>query len=393
MLRVLTYTTLFPNAEQPVLGVFVENRLRQVAATGRVDLTVVAPVPWFPFKSKRFGLYGTYARVPDREVRHGIEIFHPRYPVIPKIGMRVTPSLLYRATRRLVARLAEQRGVQMIDAHYFYPDGVAAARIATDLGLPLVVTARGTDLNLIPRWAGPRRRIAQAAARADAIVTVCDALQQPLLDMGVESKKIRTLRNGVDIEVFAPRDRDAARAKFGVEGRLLVSVGGLVERKGHHLTIEAMASLPGEVSLFIAGDGPERGALERQVESLGLSGRVRLLGRVPHEELAELYSAADASVLASSREGWANVLLESMACGTPVAATGIWGTAEVVAAPEAGLLIPERTAPAVAATVRRLLDALPDRAATRAYAERFTWDETTRGQLELFGRLVNGAAG
>ena len=119
-----------------------------------------------------------------------------------------------------------------------------------------------------------------------------------------------------------------------------------------------------------------------------MAARVRFLGAVPHAELAALYGAADALVLASSREGWANVLLEAMACGTPVVATDIWGTPEVVADPAAGRLVPERTPAALAAAVAALLADPPARAATRRYAERFSWDATVEGQLALFAEVV-----
>jgi glycosyltransferase involved in cell wall biosynthesis len=387
MIRVLSFTTLYPNAAQPAHGIFVENRLRHLAATGEVELTVVAPVPWFPFASPRFGRYAAFARSPRRETRHGIDIFHPRYPVIPKAGMNLAPRLLGWGAGPMVRRLVDERNIQLIDAHYFYPDGVAAVRLARAMDLPVSVTARGTDLNLIPQFSGPRRLIRRAAQDADALITVCDALQGPLLDMGTDPAKLTTLRNGVDLEQFRPQDRDAARARWQVSGRVVLSVGGLVERKGHHLVIEAMRSLP-DATLLIAGEGEERAALEAQIAAEGLSGRVRLLGLVPHDELPSLYAAADALVLASSREGWANVLLEAMACGTPVVATDVWGTAEVVEAPEAGLLIDDRSAACVADGLTRLFAAPPDHAATRAYAEQFSWDATTEGQLRLFERLV-----
>jgi glycosyltransferase involved in cell wall biosynthesis len=195
------------------------------------------------------------------------------------------------------------------------------------------------------------------------------------------------LRNGVDLDLFRPLNRGDARRHWAVDGRTIVSVGWLIERKGHHLAIEAMKSLP-DTTLLIAGEGEERGRLERQIAKFGLSGRVRLLGEVAHEDLPSLYSAADALVLASSREGWANVLLEAMACGTPVVATDVWGTAEIVAGPEAGVLISERSGVAIAEGLRKLLANLPDRTATRNYAERFSWDMTTKGQLELFRRLI-----
>lgn len=110
------------------------------------------------------------------------------------------------------------------------------------------------------------------------------------------------------------------------------------------------------------------------------------MGLVPQAELRNYYGAADALILASSREGWANVLLEAMACGTPVVATRVWGTPEVVAAPAAGVLIDDRSGPGIADGVRRLFENAPARADTRAYAENFSWQDTSRGQMEVFAR-------
>jgi glycosyltransferase involved in cell wall biosynthesis len=184
-----------------------------------------------------------------------------------------------------------------------------------------------------------------------------------------------------------PGDRAAARAELGFVGPTLISVGHLIERKGHHRTIEAMTKLP-DLSLVIIGEGPERDRLNALIARLGLGGRVRLLGVRPHAELPLWYGAADASVLSSSREGWANVLLESMACGTPVVASPIWGNPEVVRAPAAGVITPENSADGIAEGVRALFAAFPAREATRKYAEPFSWDETTEGQLALFRRVI-----
>ncbi len=387
MINILSFTTLYPNSAQPVHGVFVENRLRHLVASGEARVTVVAPVPWFPYRSRLFGRYSDYARVPRHEVRHGIDVFHPRFLSLPKLGTQMTPSLMWRGTRDLVVDLKRQLRIDLLDAHFLYPDGVVATRLAQDLNLPVCLTARGSDVTQWPDYPAPRKRIVDSISKADAIVTVCDALQTPLLDLGADAAKMQTLRNGVDLDMFQPKDRVAARQKWGVAGNTLVSVGLLNERKGHHLTIEAMTGLP-HTTLLIAGSGERRGALETQIKALGLTGRVRLLGQVPHEELPSLFSAADATVLASSREGWANVLLESMACGTPVAATNIWGTPEVVAVPEAGVLIDERSPQGIQQGIEQLLANLPDRDATRAYAEGFGWDETTQGQLRLFRDLT-----
>jgi teichuronic acid biosynthesis glycosyltransferase TuaC len=322
------------------------------------------------------------------ERRHGIVVHHPRYFTIPRFGMSVAPYLLYRAMLPLFRRLmAEGQRFDAIDAHYVYPDGVAAVWLGQSLGLPTVVTARGTDVNLIPKYQTPRRLIQRAIAGAAALIAVSAALKGALVELGAPPDKVTVLRNGVDTLLFRPLDRIATREALGLTRPTLLSVGLLIERKGHHRTIEALTRLPG-FDLVIAGEGPERSRLAALIARLGLTDRVRLLGARPHAELPALYSAADALVLASDREGWANVLLEAMACGTPVVASNIWGNPEVVRNPEAGIIAECNTAEGIAAAVARLFASLPPRPATRAYAERFSWDATTHGQLELFRAVL-----
>ena len=376
-IRLVTFSTLYPNAAQPTHGVFVENRLRHLVASGAVVSRVVAPVPYFPFRSPRFGTYSQYADIPQWAERHGLTVHHPRYLSIPKVGMNLAPYLLALSSLPAVrAAVKAQGGADLIDAHYLYPDGVAAVFIGRLLGIPVTMTARGTDVSLIPRYPVPRHLIRRAAERADGLITVSAALKEGLEGVGV------------DLQLFRPLDRAATRKRLRLEGPTLISVGHLIERKGHDLIVGAMPSLPG-FTLLIAGEGPERPKLEAMIAELGLGDRVRLLGARPHEELPELYGAADALVLASSREGWANVLLEAMACGTPVVASEIWGNPEVVARPEAGILMAERSAKGVADAVKSLFGArLPSREATRAYASAFSWDATTQGQIDLFRQII-----
>lgn len=383
-MKILTYTTLYPSVARPHHGIFVEQRLRQVRCRFDVAVQVVAPVPWFPCPHARLGNYGAYARTPRTEERHGMPIWHPRYPVIPRVGMTPAPALLAAATLPVV-RGIQARGFDFdfIDAHYFYPDGVAAAWIARRLRKPLIITARGTDINLIPRYPLPRRMILWAARQATAIVTVCQALKDELIALGVAAEKITTLRNGVDLELFRPLDRQQERARLGLTRPTLLSVGLLIERKGHHLAIEALTRLP-DAELLIVGDGEQERRLKELARRLGVAGRVRFIGALPQEKLVSYYNAADALLLASSREGWANVLLEALACGTPVVATRIWGTPEVVSAPAAGVLVDERSAPALVDGVRTLFARYPERAAVRAHAERFGWEQTAVGQMALF---------
>ena len=391
-LRLLTFTSLYPNAVQPHHGVFVETRLRQVLASGGATARVVAPVPWFPSTRKLFGSYATFANVPRREVRHGIEVVHPRFIRIPKVGMTSAPYLLYRAAVSSIEQLRQSGyAIDLIDAHYFYPDGVAAVMLGQRFGLPVTITARGTDINLIPEYALPRRQMLWAASRAAAMISVCQALKDEMIRIGIDGDRVEVLRNGVDLDLFRPLDRETARHDLSIGRPAIASIGHLIPRKGHDLVIAAMPSLPG-VELLIVGDEPQESALRAQVAALDLRDRVRFLGRMPHVRLPELYSAVDVVVLASSREGWANVLLESMSCGTPVVASNVWGTPEVVATREAGRLLRDRTPEAVVAGVSEILAGPPNGSAVRAYAEGFSWDETTQGQLELFHRIAHNRA-
>jgi teichuronic acid biosynthesis glycosyltransferase TuaC len=389
-IRLLTFSTLYPNPAQSSHGVFVENRLRHLVASGAASSTVLAPVPWFPGRGVARGA------VPAQEQRHGLNVHHPRFLAVPKLGMLTNPALLYRAARQaLRPLLASGLDFDLIDGHYLYPDGVAAVWLARDLGKPVVLTARGSDTSQLPDYRVPGKLIRAAIAEADALIAVSADLKDGLVRLGAAPEKVTVLRNGVDLQGFRPvADRDAARAALDLSGPTLLSVGHLIERKRNHLTITALAELP-DHTLLLVGDGPEKPMLQALAERLGVAGRVRFLGVKPHRELPTYYTAADLMVLASSREGWANVLLESMACGTPVLATPAWGSREAVSAPEAGLVLDdapeEALPPALAEGVRRLAANPPDRAATRAYAEGYSWEATTAGQLALFRKILETA--
>ena len=359
--------------------------------TGEIETKVVAPVPWFPFSGKRFGEYGQFAATPYVEQRNGIEVFHPRYFLPPKIGMNIAPHTLAMGAINTIKKLMRNGfDFDLIDAHYYYPDGVAAGIVARKLNKPYIVTARGTDLNLIPKYPRPRRLILETAHHAAGSIGVCKALMDRLAELGADPAKLHVMRNGVDLERFHPIDRSEARKRLNFDnGRVLLSVGNLVELKGHHLAIEALLGLPENLILVIVGTGPDLARLKALVEAKGLTRRVRFVGQVPNEQLKWWYSAADALVLCSSREGLANVLLESMACGMPVVATNIGGIPEVISTPNAGRLMHARSTVALVECLNDLFSDPPSRNAVRQHAECFGWESTTHAQLRLLKEIVN----
>ncbi len=389
VIRLLVFTTLYPSAERPGHGVFIEERLRHLVRSGRVTATVVAPVPWFPFAHRRFGSYAACARTPASETRHGIRVLHPRYPVVPKIGMNIAPALLYRAVRPLLRTLAaREKPFDLIDAHYFYPDGVAAVKLGAMTGKPVVISARGSDVNLIARYRSPRRQIRTAARQASAIIAVAHALKEQVTALGADPDKVTVLRNGVDLRRFHPQgDRLQTRATLNLQGPVWLAVGHLVTLKGVDITIRALADVP-DATLMVAGDGPEKAALQQLAGRLNVADRVRFLGPVAHDDLCRYYNAADAMVLASSREGMPNVVLESLACGTPVIATSVGGIPELITCDAAGRLMHDRSPHAVISAWRRLCKGRPDRAATRAFAKRLGWQPVIEAQCALYGRVL-----
>ena len=392
-MKILSFTTLYPNAVQPRHGVFVENRLRRIAAQPDIDLTVLAPVPWFPLQSSLFGRYATFAKVPVRETRFGIEIAHPRFPTLPKVGMTLAPHLLYRWMQPVVEKMfAGGSDVDLIDAHYFYPDGVAASMLGRKFDRPVVITARGSDINVIARqYAAPRSMILRAARNAAALIAVSDGLADAMAEIGIERDRIRVLRNGVDLDMFQPADWEQARRRIRVEQPLLVSVGNLVPLKGHDLIIRSLPQLPG-YNLLIVGSGPEEDALKSLAQELNLADRITFHSGVAHDRMPEIYNAADALVLASQSEGWPNVLLEAMACGTPVVSTNVSGATDAVSSPAAGRICAERTPAAIAHSVKDLFRSLPSGAATRAHAEQFDWDSIVQEQIALYRRAADQQA-
>ena len=386
-IKILLFSSLYPSSVRPSHGIFVETRLKHLLASDEIEVQVVAPVPWFPSTYSGFGEWSLLAKIPHHELWNNVFVSHPRYFLPPKIGMNLAPFLMAIFCIPSLRRLQKSFDFDIIDAHFYYPDGVAAALIAKYFGKPFVVTARGSDINLISQYRIPRSLIIWAAHKAQASIGVCNALISRLENLGADPSKLLVLRNGVDLNLFSPLDKVEARKNLGLmNGNLLLSVGNLIDLKGHDIAIKALQYIPG-VNLAIIGKGKLLDELKDLALRLGVHERVQFVGPVIQQSLSQWYSAADILVLCSSREGWANVLLESMSCGTPVIATAVGGTPEVVQSDHVGRLMSARTPECLAQCVQEIFSDYPDRNQVRAYAELFSWDETTKGQIHLFQKI------
>lgn len=323
----------------------------------------------------------------------GIPVHYVNVPTLPAVTNWIDPWLWASAAEGVVkAHVAHSTEDTILDAHFLYPDGVAAALIGARLGIPTVVTARGSDVNVKGENPVMRRWMKWAGSHCAAIITVSQALADRLAQHGIEAPIVEVLQNGVDLRKFRPLDRAACRARYGARGRVLVSVGHLLADKGHHIAIEALAGMA-DTMLLIVGNGPQRAELTRLADKYGVASRVKFLGLVDHKDMPEVYNAADVLTLPSVREGMPNVILESLACGTPVVATNVGGIGEVITSPAAGELMTERSAAALREAVEALTARRVTLAETRAFAEQFGWGRIVDRQLELYRTVVAAHAG
>ena len=387
MLRVLTLSTLFPDRTRPGFGGFVERQTRALASRPDVDLKVVAPfaappVAWM----RRHGRYRETSQLPARELWNGLDVFRPRFATLPLIGGLTNPRSIWWTLRPLLAAIRRYFPFDVIDAEFFYPDGPAAMWLGRYFGVPVSIKARGSDVHLWGGKPGCRRMILEAGRGAQGMLAVSAALRDDMIAIGLPADRITVHHTGIDRAMFRPRDRAAAKAKLGVAGPLVVAAGNLIALKGHALVIDAMRGLPG-VSLLIAGQGPNRTALEAQIIAVGLADRVRLLGALPHDQLPALLAAADVMALPSAAEGLANVWVEALACGTPIVITDVGGAREIVDRPAAGRLV-ERTAAAVRAGIADILAHPSPQAEVAKAAAQFSWERNTEALYAHLKGLV-----
>jgi len=393
--RILTYTSLFPNSEQPNLGVFVYQRVAHLARRRGNEVVVIAPVPYFP-KWAPGETWKVFGRIPRREQIGGLPVEHPRYPLIPKISMTLHALYMALGTESAARRLHKQYVFDCIDAHFAYPDGTAAVLLGKLLGLPVIVTARGTDATLYPTYRLIRPMLRWTYRQSSGIVAVSESLKEAILELGLSGERVRTIANGIDAERFTPIGREEARRRLGIpEGvPVIVSVGNLNELKSQHLLVSAVLLLSQRyptLRLYLIGEGLQRSHLLEQIDRSHLQTQVSLVGRVENEELGTWFSAANMSCLVSSREGWPNVVTESLACGTPVVAARTGGIPEIMTSAEQGVFV-ERNPDSIAKGIEIALGRSWDRLTISEQARTRTWDLVAEETERYFQECVGGVA-
>lgn len=363
--------------ETPHAGLFVRQRLRALGEV--VDVRVIHPVPT-PFWST--GKSVVYQEAGPPPVRH------IRMPYLPGIGAAVgglNPFLYARSAHALLASWVRDGQVDILDAHFSWPDGVAARRLARSLHLPYSICLRGV-LNKYTKHATKRRSIIESLRGASAVIAVSESIKRAAMELGIREETIHVIPNGIDSELFRPGDRDASRVSLGrqKDETLLITVGHLCSRKGFHRVLEIMPELlrrDSTVRYVAIGDDAAEGRfashLRRLARRLGVYEQVTFTGSLEPQKIAQWLQAADLFVLPTTNEGWCNALCEAVATGLLVVCTDVGGNREIVT-PGAGLVIsphdPRALVEAILSTLRP--GAFP-RAVARVGAQR-SWSEVAR---------------
>ncbi len=385
-MRILTLSTLFPAANRPNFGIFVERQTRALSEVRDFAVTVVNPVGTAPWPLSLVASQADLKTLAD-ESWGGLEVYRPPFTAIPVIGGSRNPAAISRAALPLLRQLHRETPFDLIDAEFFFPDGPAAMRLSDALGIPFTVKARGADIHYWGRQRGCAAQILDAANKAAGLLAVSSALKADMVAMGMDANKIRVHYTGLDQTRFTPRDRAEEKANHSLTGPVILSVGALIPRKNHDLVIQALADIPG-ATLLLAGQGESQGALRALADTSGVADRVRFLGSVPHDDLPSLFAAADIMALVSSSEGLANAWVEALACGTPIIASDVGGIRELITNDAAGRIVAQEPA-AIAQAARDLLANPPRKEDVADNVRAFSWAENARQLADFFRSVVN----
>lgn len=396
--KILALSYLFPNRANPDYGIFVLSRLK--ALKDVCNIKVIAPLQWYPFIGRVQRARNSRTDVPLREEIEGVDVHHPRFFVIPRYLKWLDALSYFWAVCPVVRMLARKESFEfdLIDVHWTYPDIVAGYLLARKHRKKYIVTVRGREA-LYPGERSLRRwLLVRFLRRANSIVTLSDELKDLVLKLGVRPERVRTILNGVDVSYFHPEDRKVCRQRLGLDAgkKIIVSAGALIEGKGHHEIVRIMPGLSRscDVELYIIG-GMVAGedfspVIRHMIAELRLT-NVHLVGRVGHRQLADWYNAADLFCLASKGEGCPNVVMEALACGTPVVVTTVGAVEEFVVSGENGFLVHRDEAGSLEQTIRAALNQDWNHTKIAARMSSWGWSSCAHQVTEVYrAALGNG---
>jgi teichuronic acid biosynthesis glycosyltransferase TuaC len=391
-MKVIIITNTFPNSAEKTRGIFTYQIVKSLQK--KCDIRVIAPLPWAPrLLTKNFLPKCPHVQVPFKENIGSIEVYHPRYLVIPKLVGFMHAVFMFFPLFKLLNKLEKEETIDLINAHWIFPDGVAATWVARILRKPIILTALGCDINLYSTMILRRFQIARALKRANHITVVSSSLKGTVCSLKIPEENVDVIPNGVDLALFSIIDKFEARKKLGISPNqsVILTVGSLDEVKGTKFLIEALGKLRNSnchLPLLISiGDGPLRLSLCSLAEKLGIAEHVHFLGKRPHREIPLWMNAANLFCLPSIREGHPNVVIEALACGVPVVASNVGAIPEIITRTN-GYIWRNRNMSDLGRHLKYVLDRSWNRIEIRSNVANYSWENCASRYHAVYSALL-----
>lgn len=395
---VIVLSHMYPKTGQPYSGAFVHELVKALSASGDSRIIVISPVPYLPKYFEHFRRWHKFAHLPQESEIDGIQIYYPRYFVLP--GKHFFPFLsysIYSAVKRLIEKHPEWLSKStIIHAHTLLPDGGASEMLARKLGIRQICTLHGSDINIYPFQTRLTYILSKRIlARGSHFITVSDKIAQRAISIESSTNTV-TIFNGADHKLFYPRDKKSCRKALSLkkDALYILFIGNLIPIKGVDILLNAFAQIPGDhIHLLIAGSGHERSRYEAMTSLLGLSSRVTFVGRIDHDLVPIWLSAADIFVLPSRSEGFPTVIPEAMMCGIPIVATDVGGVAEAVDNGRTGLLIQSEDIDSLASALKKLIENEHIRRSLSVtaleFSSKLTWQSIAEQTVEVYNEVLS----
>ncbi len=384
---------LFPNKEYPNYGIFVLNRLS--ALRKYCEIKVINPIPWFPFHS-RFRRYKWYNKIPLKETIRNIEVFHPRFPILPRIFKMLDCITYSLVVIPMALHLRKLYPFDLIDLHWTYPDLPSGYILSKCSNRKFITTVRGKEALYLDEF-GIRKRITiNMLKKSSFIISLSEELRDICVKSGCPETRTVTIRNGVDTKKFFVTEKRVSRKTLQIplEEYVILSIGSLVYGKGFDRIIRAIPILlkkRSNVKLYIIGSEGAAGFYKKKlqviVSQLGLEKYIRFVGEVSNRELLYWYNSADIFCLASRSEGCPNVLLEALSCGCPSLATDVGSVREIMTKEFMGEVVSNRD-DAIIDGLASMLNRKFDRQLIADYMKKYDWDWCARQVYEIYRSIL-----
>jgi len=379
--HVVIVTNLYPNHREMNRGVFIRQLVERL--TDEFDISVICPIPWRPGL-----LINKQDQIPVKDEINGINVYYPRHLIIPKLLRASYGWLMYLSLLPALKVLHKDKHIDLVSAHWVYPDGVGAVKAARNMGLPVVIHALGCDINEYSKYLMRRIQISTALKNSDLIVVKSNDLAKKTIQLGANENNLRIILNGVDQDKFYQQDMQLSRLKLGLDPakKYLLFVGNIQQEKGLKYLIEAMAMLSScEFELLIIGAGPLEEDMKALVVKQGLESVVQFLGCRPHNCIPRYLNAVNALCLPSIREGCPNIVLESLSCGTPVLASRVGAVPEIITEESHGMIVSAQSADQLAREIPNILKIKTNKPVTFDW---YSWDRNAEYISHVFKEIL-----